>query len=223
MTEINFDAKTYRCPFCGHDQAYSGSIGSALVGSCLHTYDWQIPQEDGPSSLKIVWLTCANKECRKTCITSFNRVDKSQYDIYPVVTFVHYPDYIPETIRTDYEEACSIIDRSPKAAATMFRRCLQGMIRDFHRISKARLIDEIEGLKEVVPAAQWRAIDAIRKIGNIGAHMEKDVNQIVDVDAAEANVLRGMIELLMDKWYIARHDEEALCSTVTEIASKKGK
>lgn len=223
MIKINFNTETYCCPFCGHDQAYSESIGSVLVGSCRDVYDGQIPQEDGPSSLKVVWLTCANTECRKTCITSFNRFDDSQHDVYPVVTFAHYPDYIPVAIRADYEEACSIVDRSPKAAATMFRRCLQGMIRDFHGIAKARLIDEIEELKDVVSAAQWRAIDAIRKIGNIGAHMEKDVNQIIDVDVTEANALRGMIELLMDKWYIARHDEEELCSALTEIASKKCK
>ena len=31
----------------------------------------------------------------------------------------------------------------------------------------------------------WQAIDAVRSIGNIGAHMEKDINLIVDVDPEE--------------------------------------
>ncbi|WP_372445280.1 hypothetical protein [Clostridium estertheticum] len=35
----------------------------------------------------------------------------------------------------------------------------------------------------------WEAIDAVRTIGNIGAHMEKDINQIVDVESSEAALL----------------------------------
>jgi len=34
----------------------------------------------------------------------------------------------------------------------------------------------------------WEAIDAVRKLGNIGAHMEKDINVIVDVDPEEAEL-----------------------------------
>ena len=40
------------------------------------------------------------------------------------------------------------------------------------------------------------AIDAVRKIGNIGAHMERDINLIVDIDPNEAAILIGLIELL---------------------------
>lgn len=43
-----------------------------------------------------------------------------------------WPEYVPAPIRSDYEEACAIRDPSPKASATLARRCLQGMIRDFH-------------------------------------------------------------------------------------------
>ncbi|MCP1830281.1 hypothetical protein ACVIHH_005106 [Bradyrhizobium sp. USDA 4518] len=33
------------------------------------------------------------------------------------------------------------------------------------------------------------AIDAVRIVGNIGAHMEKDVNLIVDIEPGEAQML----------------------------------
>ena len=95
------------------------------------------------------------------------------------------------------------------------------MIRDFWKIKKGRLVDEINELQGKIPAAQWSAIDALRKIGNIGAHMEKDVNLIVDVEPSEAKSLLKLIELLIDKWYIARHDEEALLSEISEMASEK--
>ena len=125
-------------------------------------------------------------------------------------------------IREDYEEACLIQDRSPKASATLARRCLQGMIRDFWEIKGERtLYHEIDAIKDKVPAAQWRAIDAVRQIGNIGAHMERDVNLIVDVEPEEAGELLQLIELLIEKWYISRHDEEELYKRVTELALAK--
>ncbi|ASC06056.1 hypothetical protein S101468_01819 [Acetobacter pasteurianus subsp. pasteurianus] len=60
------------------------------------------------------------------------------------------PDYIPKPIREDYYEACKIRDLSPKASATLIRRCLQGMIRDFAGIQKGTLNKEITDLKEAV-------------------------------------------------------------------------
>lgn len=51
----------------------------------------------------------------------------------------------------------------------------------------------------------WDSIEAVRKIGNIGAHMEKDINVIVDVDPEEAGLLIGLIESLIDDWYVTRH------------------
>ena len=96
------------------------------------------------------------------------------------------------------------------------------MIRDFWKIEGERnLYYEIDAIRDKVPAAQWAAIDAIRQIGNIGAHMERDVNLIVDVEPEEAGELLQLIELLIEKWYISRNDEELLYKRVTELAEIK--
>ena len=116
---------------------------------------------------------------------------------------------------------CNMYSIFAKASATLARRCLQGMIRDFHGITKSRLVDEINALQSLVPASQWKAIGALRSIGNIVAHMEKDINTIVDVDSGEAEKLLKLIELLIDKWYIARHDEEELFSSIETIGNAK--
>ena len=142
-------------------------------------------------------------------------------DIVPRVVMKQYPDYIPEAIRKDYEEANLIIESSPKAAATLLRRCLQGMIRDFWGIRDGTLNKEITALKDKVTPPQWNAIDALRKLGNIGAHMEKDVNMIVDIDIDEARKLLKLIELFLEKWYISRHDEEKLVSDISKVADEK--
>ena len=85
------------------------------------------------------------------------------------------------------------------------------MIRDFLKIGGKNLYEEIQQLEGKVTPQQWKAIDGLRKIGNIGAHMESDVNLIIDIDDGEAKKLQKLIEMLLDKWYIARYEEEKLC------------
>ncbi|MCY7220615.1 DUF4145 domain-containing protein [Streptococcus cristatus] len=139
----------------------------------------------------------------------------------PISLAKAYPDYIPQTIRSDYEEAHAILNLSPKASATLSRRCLQGMIRDFWEISKARLVDEIDALKDLVDPSTKKVLDALRKLGNIGAHPEKDVNLIVDIEPNEARKLLKFIELLMQKWYIERHDNEQLLQDILDLDKDK--
>lgn len=141
--------------------------------------------------------------------------------LYPSSLAKQFPEYIPKAIRDDYEEAYSVLNLSPKASATLSRRCLQGMIRDFWGICKPRLIDEINELQSKVTPSQWKAIDSVRSIGNIGAHMEKQVDLIIDVEPDEAEKLLKLIELLIDKWYISRYDEEQLLLNIQNIANNK--
>ncbi len=83
------------------------------------------------------------------------------------------------------------------------------------------MYEEISALEEKVSPSQWKALDGLRKLGNIGAHMEEDVNLIIDIDPDEAKKLLQLIELLLDKWYITRHEEEELCEGITQIADEK--
>ena len=134
-----------------------------------------------------------------------------------------FPDYVPTPILQDYREACSILNLSAKASATLSRRCLQGMIRDFWKIRKDGLKDEIADLEKHVDPLTWKAIDTVRKVGNIGAHMEKDINLIVDVDPGEAEKLIGLIELLIEDWYITRHEREQRLKDIVAIGESKTK
>jgi hypothetical protein len=107
------------------------------------------------------------------------------------------------------------------------------MIRDFCDISKDRLVDEINELRKRVDAGQAplgvqpdtvSAIDDVRKVGNIGAHMQADINVIVDVDPNEAQVLIELVELLFREWYVARAARTDGLAKLKSIAeSKKAK
>lgn len=154
----------------------------------------------------------------------------NSWDLLPDSMAKPQPDYIPLAIRNDYYEACRIRNLSPKASATLARRCLQGMIRDFTKIAKARLIDEIRALDAAivegaapagVTAESVEAIDKTREIGNIGAHMEKDVDLIVDIEPDEAQVLLELIEMLFEEWYVARHIRQERLARVTALSVEK--
>lgn len=222
---------TIRCPYCGTNVPVIPQTTSCHeicyldCNTCIPLSDIGKPSDfkkyGTNSSLQIIIYRCP--ECYKSFINAvgFGDFKNVPYHISPFSSAIKFPEYIPLPIRSDYEEACAIVNLSPKASATLSRRCLQGMIRDFWGIKKNRLIDEIDALQDKIPVTQWNAIHALRQLGNIGAHMEKDVNTIIDIEPDEAKQLLKLIELLLEKWYINRHDEENLLDSIIEINSLK--
>nr|DAX52943.1 MAG TPA: protein of unknown function (DUF4145) [Caudoviricetes sp.] len=224
MTDFNKISSQY-CPFCGVNIPTSTSacardyrlsfdgIESILSGL---SYEYEF------SGINIQYLKCPscssyllNIKSDGTCFEPFESL------IYPATLAKHFPKYIPEQIRKDYEEAYSIVSLSPKASATLSRRCLQGMIHDFWGITEKNLNAEITSLKPLISPSLWKAIDGIRTIGNIGAHMESDINVIVDIEPGEAEKLLKLIEHLIKEWYINRHDAEILFNEVNAISDEK--
>lgn len=180
-------------------------------------------------------VTCPNEKCNNLILAC--KLTKADYNgnyregeiiknwlLLPESNAKVLPDYIPLPIKEDYYEACRIKHLSPKASATLSRRCLQGMIRDFWWVTwKKNLRKEIESIKDDVDPDVWDAIDSIRKIGNIGAHMEQDINLIINVDPEEAQALIWLIELLIDERYIAKQKRQEKVRTVKEISMSKEK
>ena len=219
---------SYNCPFCGITLPVTDDTHHVSYPSFSHEIGHGFNMNGGgyfttTDCISIDMYKCPECENISVIASSLGKGFKKPFRVLvnPTSSAKNFPEYIPKAIRDDYEEAYSIVNLSPKASATLSRRCLQGMIRDFWNIHKKRLIDEINELQSLIPATQWNAINALRKVGNIGAHMEQDVNTIVDVDSDEAEKLLKLIELLIDKWYIARHDEELLLSDITTIADNK--
>lgn len=132
-----------------------------------------------------------------------------------------WPDFVPDFVQTDYVEACKIESLSPKASAALSRRCLQTIIRDFYGVSKGRLIDEINALEGLVDVPVREALHALREIGNIGAHPERDPTVIVDIEQGEASEMIDLIEVLIEETYVARHERDATINRVKEIAERK--
>ncbi len=223
----------WTCPFCGRPVSLTSSSTAA------DNFYLDIPNADGLRAFTTNVKVCPNPRCNKFTLELFERtmaiINNHRHlgeiirhgTLIPPSKAKPLPSYIPQPIVEDYTEACLIVELSPKASATLSRRCLQGMIRDFYKVVKPRLVDEIEGIRDKVDPITWQAIDAVRSIGNIGAHMEKDINLIVDVGPDEAEKLIGLIELLIEDWYVNKHKREEQLKSVLAVkagkdAAKKG-
>jgi hypothetical protein len=218
---------SWTCPYCRR----VATIISQNFSSDIHIFENN--NRLGQLGLQTVVTVCPNEQCREFTVTAalFNGAYNPNFRLIgdPILSWSlkpqseakPFPDYIPAPILQDYSEACLVRDLSPKASATLARRCLQGIIRDFWGITKPRLVDEINELQSKVDGTTWSAIDAVRSIGNIGAHMEKDINVIVDVEPEEAGLLVGLIEVVLEEWYVHRHEREEHMQKVIAAAKAK--
>jgi len=218
----------WTCPHCER----AVTITSDRQSVDRHTLN--IENALGHRSFISKYFVCPNPECKRFTLTAtlYESKIESQgvklgtpiqhWNLVPDSRAKNFPTYVPKAILDDYREACLIRDLSPKASATLSRRCLQGMIRDFWAAKPGRLVDEIASIQSQVDALTWDAIEAVRKLGNVGAHMEKDINLIVDVDPNEASLLIELIETLIREWYINREERRVrMGSLVSAAAAKK--
>lgn len=210
--------KSFDCPYCQnafalHSDTYTLHYINANGVPCTPS---------SPTALLIEFFICPKCECITIRSQGIGgKISFPKTPLLPKSLAKQFPDYIPETIRNDYEEACATVNLSPKASATLSRRCLQGMIRDFWEISEKNLYLEIDALKDKIPSDLWSSIDALRQLGNIGAHMEKDTDVIVDIDPNEAESLIKLIELLIKEWYINREERKKLFSDIIVANTQK--
>ena len=230
------DTFSWVCPNCGRPV----TIGDDDIIAEDSTLD--IENKDGYRMLSSVFIVCPNPECRRFSLTAelkevgtvYTGDGKSlpkysetkvlkRWELIPESRAKSFPNYIPKPILDDYNEGCLIRDLSPKASATLSRRCLQGIIRDFWRgkIRPGRLAKEIEQLEDKVDNETWQAIDGVRSVGNIGAHMEEDINVIVDVEPHEAQLLVELIEILLKDWYVAREQKRLHLEAIRKLSAEK--
>src|SRR6266851_2009556 len=151
-------AYPWNCPFCGHNATVREAVDIKRDYAQL-----EIDNSSGHCRLFITFIVCPNPKCKKyvlnaklrkaTLISTNNWSfgdELHSWDLVPASNAKVFPDYVPLVIVNDYVEACAIKNLSPKASATLARRCLQGMIRDYWGVSKSRLIDEIDAIKDKI-------------------------------------------------------------------------
>ena len=128
------------------------------------------------------------------------------------------PDDVPETIWRDYQDACLFYELSPRVSASLACRCLLEMIRDKLGLQKPRLSEALAEA-QALPQARLRpqtqcAINHVLGFPNVRAHIDKDVNPIIDVEPKVAQKLVWLIEFLLPDWYSLKPDQIKPCSSI---------
>lgn len=127
----------------------------------------------------------------------------------------------------DYNEACAVLDLSPKASAALSRRCLQAVLREKAGVKKGKLDDEIEQAIRggTMPSHVVECLHSLRKIGNLAAHPEKSERsgEILNVEPGEAEWALDTLEALFDSYYVApAKNAEKKKALDAKLAAAKG-
>lgn len=201
----------WQCPYCGLQTDLS-SVKMQRAVVMMEAAD-----EGAPTSKALVleMAVCPNTYCRETQagvnmytvsggnVQSGDPPTKS-WNLIPSFSGRGMPEYVPADVRDEYEQACAIRDASPNASATLARRCLQAMIRDFWGIRENFLSNAIDALREKMDEETFEAIDAVRSAGKLRQAMEKGTNLIHDSAPEDAALLIGLIDYLVEEWYVSR-------------------
>jgi hypothetical protein len=202
----------WQCPFCNTEHALSEEDRQVSFS------DLTRDNSDGPRRLVVKYAVCPDPKCRKFSLTaSLHHYEMSgtrgytgkhirTWMLVPPSRAHTYSAPIPEHILQDYQEACSAIEYSPKAAAALSRRCLSSMLRDFWQVQPGRLIDEFRQIKGAADPLTWEAVESVKRTGSIGMRFESEGAEILDTDPHEAKLLIGLVESLMQDWYVMREE-----------------
>ena len=105
------------------------------------------------------------------------------------------PD-LPDDIRSDYIEASSILEQSPRGAAALLRLAIQKLCKELGQSGKNINADIAELVKEGLSQQIQQALDYVRVVGNNAVHPGQ-----IDLrdDRETARSLFTMINLISDK------------------------
>jgi len=116
------------------------------------------------------------------------------------------PSEVTPEFANDYIEACLIMADSPKASAALSRRCLQNFLREKAKTTKKDLSDQIQEVidSKKLPSHLSEDLDAVRNIGNFGAHpiKSKGTGEIIEVEPGEAEWNLDILEQLFDFYFV---------------------
>lgn len=189
-----------KCPYCLN--ALYVKLEQDYIGS--DEKEWGITYYNCPACKKLVVFLFNGKYDAKD--KDFERIYNSSLVKPRNISRSPIDPEILERFGEDYNEACLVLNDSPKASAALSRRCLQNLLREKAGIKPGNLSDEIQQVidSKQLPTALSDSIDCIRNIGNFAAHplKSKSTGEIVDVEPGEAEWNLEVLELLFDFYLV---------------------
>ncbi|MBC7785307.1 MAG: DUF4145 domain-containing protein [Burkholderiales bacterium] len=198
-TPPTFAKQTFNCAHCHAFAYHSWFELHILVNSA-----WQALSVDKMSRLS----RCAH--CKESILWHEGKI------IYPEVGHAEPANTdLPDDVRTDYDEAASIVNKSPRGAAALLRLAIQKLCKHLGQPGR-HINDDIKALvAEGLPTGVQQALDSVRVIGNNAVHPgEIDIKD----DHATAVTLFKLINFVAAKMITEPKEVSEFYSTLPEPA-----
>jgi len=145
-----FQKTAFNCPFCN---AYANQVwfDSAYYSNGFQWFD------DGD--------VCFCTHCKKFSIWFQEKM------VYPDFAGIEPPNEdLSNDIKSDYEEAGSILQKSPRGAAALLRLCIQKLCIELGEKGKDLNTDIKNLVAKGLPGGVQKSLDIVRVIGNESVH-----------------------------------------------------
>lgn len=176
---IEFRITACNCPFCG---AYAQVSWFNLFKQLKNTAHAIIPVQKYSLS-----------ECHHCAEYSVWLNDQM---VYPLSGNVPRPNAdLPDSVKTDYMEASSILNLSPRGAAALLRLAIQKLCKELGEKGDNINADIKNLVAKGLPPVMQQALDSVRVIGNNAVHPGQ-----IDFtdDTATAHKLFGFVNIIAD-------------------------
>jgi hypothetical protein len=160
LTQTAFD-----CPHCGAFTRQKWARGEArFAAGAIAPEERSINSYAGTDVVESMWFAFCER-CKAITIWYERQL------IYPATAGGSSPNPdLPDEIRNDYEEARSIVWRSPRGAAALLRLCIQKLCKHLGEGGK-KIDDDIASLvRKGLPIRVQQALDVVRVVGNNAVH-----------------------------------------------------
>ena len=124
---------------------------------------------------------------------------------------------MPDVIKEDFNEAASIVDKSPRGAAALLRLCMQKLMPILHEKGD-NLNEDIAALvRKGLPVAIQQALDLVRVTGNNAVHPGQ-----IDLkdDRATAMTVFTLVNLIVENLIAAPKHIDQMFNALPEEARK---
>ena len=178
-----FKKTAFHCPNC---RAYAKQVWRQGSGRVPGYASFQ-------EETKLMFTICAHCEARTVW-----------YDgtmVFPDRSTAPHPNPdLPEDIASDYEEARSILSRSPRGAAALFRLCIQKLCKHLGEPGKDINADIAALVKKGLPPTVQKSLDIVRVIGNEAVHPGTiDLNDQPDTPGQLANLINIIADAMISQ------------------------
>lgn len=174
--------RSFTCPHCGvlSRQFWIGAT-------------WDLEQFRDSDNLYELWVGCCD-HCEQRTIW----VKENMY--YPDFGSVQFPNpNMPESVKEIYQEAASIVHKSPRGAAALLRLSVQILCKELGESGKNINKDIGELVKRGLPKMVQESFDIVRVTGNDAVHPGQidtdDINVVKDLFVLVNVVVEQMISL----------------------------